>query len=354
MAQASHALEKERNKYYISAFNTGDSLLLPDLFRTIYGEHYLAGEVYDPAHYIRANETRDGISIVARGVDATPVGHVAVMASAPYKGVREVGQGIVHPGCRGDGILNGMIDRAILLADRDPAVCGLYGASLTNHTFSQRSVWRAEFVDVGFEIGFVPARMMQIEAQAHGPVSTCLQYLPLGDAPLQRTYLPSAYRDLLVHLYDHLRLNRQFDRPGKALDRAAPSRIQVLDLPRFDIVRVNVLRIGADLPSLLATIGRQAEEDNRTMVQVFLELGSPTTDAACEALRRQGFWFGGLLPRWMDRDALLLQKSVNGAPYFDGIQAFTNDAQALLRFIRADADRQRALAAIGVGRQSVA
>ena len=81
---------------------------------------------------------------------------------------------------------------------------------------------------------------------------------------------------------------------------------------------------------------------------VFLELGSPTADAACEALRKQGFWFGGLLPRWMDRDALLLQKSVNGAPWFEGIQAYTNDAQALLRFIHADADRQRALAELGV------
>lgn len=339
---------KEQTRYEISDFQTADSLLLPNLFRKIYGDHYLSGEVYDPAHYIRANGSGEAISIVARGRDGLPVGHVALIASAPYRGVREVGQGIVDPECRGGGILNGMIDRAIELADRDPQVCGLYGASLTNHTFSQRSVWRAEFVDVGFEIGFVPARMMQIEAKARGPVSTCLQYLPLGDAPMQSAFLPAAYRDLLVHLYDHLGLRRRFETPGVALDRAAPSRIEVLDLPRFDIVRVNVFRIGADLPALLSTIGRQAERNGRTMVQVFLELGSPTADAACEALRRQGFWFGGLLPRWMDRDALLLQKSVNGAPWFEDIQAFTNDAKALLRFIQADAERQRALAALGV------
>ena len=318
--------------------------MLPDLFRKIYGDHYLAGEVYDPAHYIGANESGEGVSIVARGSDGLPVGHVALVASAPNKGVREVGQGVVDPECRGGGILNGMIDKAIVLADHDPSVCGLYGASLTNHTFSQRSVWRAEFVDVGFEIGFVPARMMQIEADAAGPVATCLQHLPLGDAPSQRAFLPSAYRDLLVHLYDHLGLQRQFESGGQALDRTPPSRIQVLDLPRFDIVRVNVFRIGADLPALLDTINCEAEQNGRTMVQVFLELGSPTADAACDALHKQGFWFGGLLPRWMDRDALLLQKSVNGAPWFDGIQAYTNDAHALLRFIHAEPDRQRALA----------
>jgi hypothetical protein len=173
MSTAQLQTKKEQNKYEIAAFQTADSLLLPDLFRKIYGDHYLAGEVYDPGHYIRANESGEGISIVARGPDELPVGHVALVTSAPYRGVREVGQGVVDPDCRGGGILNGMIDQAIVLADRDPAVCGLYGASLTNHTFSQRSVWRAEFVDVGFEIGFVPARMMQIEAQAQGPVATC-------------------------------------------------------------------------------------------------------------------------------------------------------------------------------------
>ena len=340
--------EKEQNKYKVDAFHPADSLLLPDLFRKIYGDHYLAGEVYDPAHYIRTNESGESMSIIARGQDGMPVGHVALVTSAPHQGVREVGQGVVDPACRGGGILNSMIDQAIVLADHDPSVCGLYGASLTNHTFSQRSVWRAEFVDVGFEIGFVPARMMQIEADAAGPVATCLQYLPLGDAPSQRTFLPSAYRDLAVHLYDHLGLQRQFENGGDALDQNPPSRIEVLDLPRFDIVRVNVMRIGADLPALLASINREAEQNGRTMVQVFLELGSPTADAACEALRKQGFWFGGLLPRWMDRDALLLQKSINGDPWFDGIQAFTNDAKALLRFIHADADRQQALAELGV------
>ena len=50
----------------------------------------------------------------------------------------------------------------------------------------------------------------------------------------------------------------------------------------------------------------------------------------------------------MDRDALLLQKCANGEHWFEGIQAYTNDAQALLRFIQADADRQNALAALGV------
>ena len=236
MTQATAELKKEQNKYNIAAFSTADSLLLPDLFRKIYGEHYLAGEVYDPAHYIQANETGDAISIVARGPDGLPVGHVALVASAPYRGVREVGQGVVDPACRGGGILNGMIDEAIVQADRDPQVCGLYGASLTNHTFSQRSVWRAEFVDVGFEIGFVPARMMQIEAEAKGPVATCLQYLPLGDAPMQRTFLPGRARSRFacgVTMIALLPPSSRIDLPRRA-PTTSPTRLPMRHEPVAD------------------------------------------------------------------------------------------------------------------------
>jgi hypothetical protein len=123
--------------------------------------------------------------------------------------------------------------------------------------------------------------------------------------------------------------------------------MEVADLPRFDLVRVTISAIGADLPARMAAIERQARRDGRAMVQAVLTLGSAAADAGCDALRRAGFWYGALLPRWLDDDALLLQKAL-GEPWFEDIQAYTNDAQALLRFVRADADRQSALAEMGL------
>jgi hypothetical protein len=347
MSEHQLELNKEQIESGFDNFAVTDAQHLPDLFRKIYGEHYLSADVYDPAHYVRANQSGDYTSLLARDGRGAPVGHLAMMASAPFHGVREVGQAVVDPTYRGGGILNGLIDRSVMLADHDPSCCGLFGASLTNHPYSQRSVWRAEFIDVGFEIGFVPARMMQIEADARGPVATALQYRPFGDVPDMQTFLARAYRDLLFHLFDQLCLSRQFSTADQPLDQAGDSQIEVVDLPRFDLVRVNVFKIGSDLRQRIAAVEKQARANNRTMVQVALELASPTSDEACEELRKAGFWFGALLPRWMHVDALLLQKSL-GEPYFDGIQAFTNDAKALLRFIKADADRQIALAELGV------
>ena len=108
-------------------------------------------------------------------------------------------------------------------------------------------------------------------------------------------------------------------------------------------MRINVRRIGADLPARVAAATADARRNRRTMVQLALALGSPCTDAAVEAMREAGFWFGALLPRWMDQDALLMQRAI-GEPWFGGVELFTNDAKALLRYVQQDAARQPVLA----------
>lgn len=339
--------QKEQNQYIMDRFRPDDATRLPGLFRRIYGEHYLSAAVYDPDAYRRANADGSGHSLIARDDDGRAVGHLGILKTAPNPGVRELGQGVVDPDHRTQGLLGGMIDACIAIADRDPACCGLFGAALTNHVFSQRALWRADFVDVGFEIGYVPARMMQIEATGPGPTATVLQYRALDDAPAQRTFLPRAYSDLMLALYDQLRLTRDFAAGGEPLDRAAgkpldrtgASRIETVDLPRFDLVRLNIRRIGADLEQKVARAVATARRNGRTMVQLAIALDSPATDAAIEAMRAAGFWFGALLPRWMGTDALLLQRAL-AEPHFGGIELYTDDAKALLRFVQQDAARQ--------------
>jgi len=337
------AVETEQNQYKINAFEPADAGHLPNLFRRIYGDHYLSASVYDPQAYSRANADGSGQSLVARGPDGLPVGHLAILKAAPNPGVRELGQGVVDPDHRKAGLLGDLIDGCIHIADRDPGCCGLFGAALTNHVFSQRALWRADFVDVGFEIGYVPARMMQIEATGAGPTATVIQYRALDDAPNQVTYLPSAYSDLMLALFDQLRTTRAYAGSDQPLDKAGQSRIEIVDLPRFDMVRLNIRRIGADLMDRVALATAAARRHRRTMVQLVLALDSPCTDAAVEALRAAGFWFGALLPRWMGADALLLQRAVD-EPWFEDIHLYTDDARALLRFVREDAARQPVLA----------
>ena len=337
MPSADMQLQLEQNKYDLSAIQDNDPEHLPDLFRSIYGEHYLSDAVYDPQHYRRAHAEGSARSLVARDEAGQPVGHLATIKAAPNPGVRELGQGVVDPEHRRGGLLNRLIDTSIAQADADPSCAGLFGAALTNHVFSQRALYRAEFVDLGFEIGYVPARMMQMEAGCAEPVATVLQFRMLADQPDQVAYLPQDYAPMLHALYDQLNATRDFRLSGETLEEQVAGEDTLLDLPRFDLTRLTVQTIGVDLAERVAEMENQARRDGRTMVQVVLNLGSPAADAAVKRLRAQGFWFGALLPCWLGSDALLMQKALSEEPPFAGIQVYTEDAKALLRFIQEDA-----------------
>ena len=119
MVEALSQSQKEQNRYILDSYRHSDGQHLPALFRQTYGDHYLSDAVYDPQHFDSANADGTALSLIARRQDNVPVAHLAIMRSAPYHGVREIGQAVVDPACRGGGILNGLIDRSVQVADWD-------------------------------------------------------------------------------------------------------------------------------------------------------------------------------------------------------------------------------------------
>ena len=55
-----------------------------------------------------------------------------------------------------------------------------------------------------------------------------------------------------------------------------------------------------------------------------------------EELRKQGFFFGGVLPRWFGSDGLLMQVVLGGEPNFAGAKLYTQTARTLRQYCQAD------------------
>ena len=72
--------------------------------------------------------------------------------------------------------------------------------------------------------------------------------------------------------------------------------------------------------------------------QVWLKPGFPRVGAAVNMLREQGYFLGGLLPRWFDHDGLLMQK-LFCPPDWEGIRLHTDRAKTILELVREDRDR---------------
>ena len=74
------------------------------------------------------------------------------------------------------------------------------------------------------------------------------------------------------------------------------------------------------------------------MIEAWLPLAWPWSGAAAQVLGEQGFFVGGIMPRWFDEDGMLLQKLM-GPPHWDQIQIQFPRAQKILDMVRADWQR---------------
>ncbi|MGF1611138.1 MAG: hypothetical protein ACFCUQ_17175 [Kiloniellales bacterium] len=337
MLSAARSAAVASGSYVIEDFRAEDASAIAAGFKTVYGDHYLSDRVYDPSYFVTANQDGSLRSFVARDEDGRLVAHLALLRSAPYAGLFEIAQGIVLPEHRRYGLLTSMTDYLIRTAESYPNCCGVFGTALTNHIISQRALHRSDFRDIGFEIDYVPARMFDREQSSDGAVATLVQYRVIRSDPSLAAYLPAPYAGVLAGLFKRLGEERQYRTPRGRMPWVKLSRTTTTDLPRFDMTRLLVRKAAADLEDKVAKLEEEARASGRRMLQVVLNLGEPACGPAVTLLRRQGFWLGGLLPRWLDNDGLLMQKSLD-VPNFPAIRVELPETQALLKSIIADAE----------------
>lgn len=319
----------------IQRFRDGDGASLAELFRTIYGDAYPSPNVYDPAHLIEANRSGKTISVVARDLEGRVVGHLALVESAPFSGALEVAQGLVHPQYRGVGLLSRLMARVVEEAERLPNCAALFSTAVCNHVMSQRSLEGCGFSDMAFEVDYAPARLFAHEQSSNGRVATLFQFRTLRPSPELAVYLPRAYASAIKGIFDASGDMRRYMHPRQNLPLPLKSDTAITDIPTLDVTRLTVACAGDDLGNRVDELEAHAVDEGRAVVQVLLDLSSPTADAAVEVLRQRGFWFGGVLPRYLNADALLMQKTI-ACPNFFEIKAHSETAQQLLQLVEAD------------------
>ena len=97
-----------------------------------------------------------------------------------------------------------------------------------------------------------------------------------------------------------------------------------------------VSSIGDDWESVAAQLPQEAKRRGVISLQIILNTACPAIGAATEVLRRQGFFFGGLAPRWFGSDGVILQQLFDSEPDYEETKLYSPEAKALMAFIRAD------------------
>jgi hypothetical protein len=325
----------DREALTVGLFRPEDAEGVAKLFTEIYGDGYPAKIVYNPDELIRAFEKGDNIPIVVRTPDQEVVGYSSLFRAAPDKGVYEKGNGAVAPAFRNSGIM-GMIFRYLkeVLPGMDDMNM-FFGEPVCNHTYIQKAAAaNLPFVETALEIDLMPAGAYEKEKSASGRVTSLLMFMTLTPRP-HTVRVPDVYADALNYIYKGLDDRRSFSPSKDGLPPSEPTRIDTEIFDFAGVARVTVHEAGADFGTVFLSEEERLSGLGIQVTQVWLKLSWPWIGKAVSVLREKGYFFGGILPQWFGEDGLLMQK-ILPPPNWDGIHLFSERAEKILEFVKAD------------------
>ena len=186
----------------IRDFCDGDGESVSRLIYSNYSYSYFKAIFYYPQKIRELNESGEIASVVAETKEGKIVGHFALIR-VPDSEIAEVGVAVVHPGYKGKGIMNAMLDR-IMERARELKLYAVFGEALMMHPFSQRANLRHGFGESAFILGLVPATMSLTDPNAvHSDKrnGVLVGFRILREAKTRGVNVPEKYAALIERIY---------------------------------------------------------------------------------------------------------------------------------------------------------
>jgi hypothetical protein len=321
--------------YEFDLFRPEDAEGISQLFRTVYGDGYPIRTFIDPKVLIEENAAGRTLSSVARTPKGDIVGHVALFHSAPCERICESGAGLVHPSYRGGkGIYTGLGLHGMEVTAKKYNIELLFGEPVCNHIFAQKGTAKAGWITQAIEVDLMPAEAYDKEKSASGRVTALLDFKTLKPKP-HTVYLPEVYEESIRFIYSGLDDDRDFLLSQDELPSPIKTEIKTQVFDFAQVARLAVHDTGADFESAFDEQEKTVQEKGVVVIQVWLKLSWPWVGQAVSALRKRGYFLGGVLPRWFDVDGMLMQKII-GQPNWEGIQLYSDRAKKIMEIVKAD------------------
>jgi hypothetical protein len=328
-------------RIFIHLFRPEDAPGIGRLFHAVYGDSYPVRHFYEPKGLAKALETGAGYSIVARTQGGDIIGHIGLFRSSPYPGLYECGAGLVLPDYRKGGI-NLMLSNHVY--ERLGLELGLeevWGEAVCNHVHMQKAVLRYKLVETGIEVDLMPAVTYAKEKSSSGRVASLAVFRTYTPRP-HTVYLPPFYENALRFLYSELDDQRALALSVEDPPAGTASKASMETYNFAGVARIAFGAVGTDFESCFDDMEKELIKGGIKVIQVSVNLACPWTRGAVAALRGRGYFIGGILPRWMDDDALLMQK-IMFRPCWEGIHLLSDRALEILRIIRDDWEQRNSL-----------
>jgi hypothetical protein len=331
---------KPGQKFAIDFFRPEDAAGIANLFFIEYGAGYPFDMYYIPEQIIAENKNGNINSVVARTPEGDIIGHGALYRSSPvHRNLYEIGQYIIHPEYR---TTFAAYKINVFIAERLVEVVrpdGIFGEAVCHITATQKSSSLIGMKDAALEIDLMPATAYEKANNAAGRVTCLIQFRLFNDNE-QEVFIPHCYRQQIEFILSDMDIRRKINISKKDIPAHAVSEAQSRYFPHAGVGRFNVISAGHDFADIIARGEDEGRKNGIQVWQYFLNLEMPWIGRAVDILRERGYFLGGYLPRWFDRDGLIMQK-ITTIPDFQGIRLYSDKARAILESVRLDWERTR-------------
>ncbi len=321
--------EEVLKKLKIRTFQIGDGDGIAKLIYRNYNFSYYKDTFYIPHKVREANENNSVTSIVAY-YKKELIGHFALLKSKESN-ISEIGVACVDPRFKRMGIMNLMFDELILTAKKE-GLKAIYGEALTMHPYSQKANLRHNMIESAIALGTVPASMEIEESIKTAQKSGAMIAYLLFDPKPRSLYLPHIYQQEILKVYT---------RAGLTLlpSQSHPEDRQNLRFRISDVLNSATIIIEDNFDiKAFEKLFEDLRHEQRDMIFADINLHHiQEIDKIVSMLNTLHFFYSGLLfEYYYNEDYLRLQYMNSHSIDIQGVICYSDDANAMMDFIRRD------------------
>lgn len=328
-------MDQTDSPYTIATVTADTASEAAKVFRAIYGESFPMRYVYHADQLMAEIEGGRLCAALAFDQGQEAIGYASVYRNAPNPLLWEGGNLVLIPG-RGDDQLGWSLMEYFKQPGRlpGPPTEGYYSESVCHHYFTQVGCAKLGLHDCAIELDQLDGASFTEHRPNTDRVACVLQFYEQTDQP-EPVFLPNRYADLLRRLAQPLQ-PREFLSSSLPLPESGATATTDSYYESARTWKLSVSEIGGDWESWLDKLLAEALQRQMVSLQVILSAAIPCIGAAVEAMWERGFFLGGLFPRWFGADGIMLQQVLGKEPDYEGIKLYSQEARALLGFIRDD------------------
>ena len=327
-------LAPEHEEITLRVMRPEDAVDLARCIYRVYGYTYPHEAVYYPELFASLIESGLVTSAVAVNEAGEIIGHLGVFIDEPQDKVGESALAVVDPRYRGRGLFPRM-KKMMMEEIQRKGFKGLYSRAVTVHEASQRANVKMGAKETGFILAHSPPtaifKKMTTE-KSYQRRTVALFYIGVGEDQKQEVYLPPAHEKVLKRIYEHAQLDRVYKKPGKPrIYKDSVINIHVMSEMSSAFLRVE--RYGESFLEELALKVKDLLLHKMELLVLDLPLTIPETARICSEIEKMGFFFSGLMPEYLDGDALRLQY-LNNVPFNpDEVDVYSDFGKELFNYV---------------------